>query len=83
MTDKIPIIGEITAINSAEVTNCLAEEAGIINIEVISKIPIILIDEATTIVSKNRKSNCIRKTLTPSALAKSSLIVISKKDDQK
>ena len=51
ITDNIPNTVANSAIDSGELTSLLEAAAGIISIDVINKIPIILTDIATTIVS--------------------------------
>ena len=82
ITAKIPNIDEVTAINSGEFVICLAVAAGIINIAVINKSPIICNDNATTIVKTDVNNKFMYRGLIPSAFAKSSSTVTKSKDDQ-
>ena len=81
-TDNNPNNVATNAMDSGELTNLLEVAAGIISIEVINKIPIILTDIATTIVSIVVNNKLTNKGLIPSALAKSSSIVTRINDDQ-
>ena len=81
-TDNKPNNVATNAMNSGELTNLLEVAAGIISIEVINKIPIILTDIATTIVSIVVNNKLTNKGLIPSALARSSSIVTRINDDQ-
>ena len=73
--EKIPIKEEKIAIWTGDLEICFADAAGIINIEVTSKIPTILTQVATKIINKVKKTPHIRLVLTFSALAIFSLIV--------
>ena len=74
--DKTPIRDEANAIWRGDFDICLAEAAGIINIDVIKSIPTILTHVATKIISKNKKTAWTRLVFILSALAILSSIVI-------
>lgn len=74
--DKTPIMDEINPIWTGDLDICLAEAAGIINIDVIKSIPTILTHVATKIISKNKKTDWIKLVFILSALAILSSIVI-------
>ncbi len=65
-----------------ELTSLLAVAAGIINIAVINKSPIICNDNATTMVKTDVNNKFMYRGLIPSAFAKSSSTVTKSKDDQ-
>ena len=75
ITEKIPIRVEATTIISGELTSLLAVAAGIINIAVINKSPIICNDNATTMVKTDVNNKFMYSGLIPSAFAKSSSTV--------
>lgn len=74
-TESTPIKEEKTAIWRGDFEICLAEAAGIISIEVTSKIPTILTQVATKIINKVKKTAHITLVLTFSDLAMFSSIV--------
>jgi len=82
ITDNIPNTVANNAMDSGELTSLFDAAAGIISIDVINKIPIILTDIATTIVSIVVNNKLTNKGFIPSALARSSSIVTKIKDDQ-
>ncbi len=81
-TEKIPISVEATTIISGELTSLLEVAAGIINIAVINKSPMICNDNATTMVKTDVNNKFMCRGLIPSAIAKSSSTVTKSKDDQ-
>ena len=81
-TDVTPKNDDNNAIPSGDTANCRAVAAGIIKREEINSIPTDRIDTATTMVIRNINNKLQNKTFTPSACAKSSCKVISKRDDQ-
>ena len=82
ITEKIPIKVATITIASGEFTNLLDVAAGIINIAVINKSPIICNDNATTMVKTDVNNKFMYIGLIPSAFAKSSSTVTKSKDDQ-
>ena len=77
-TATTPKIPAYTAIASGDRATCRAVAAGIISNELISKIPTIRMETATTTAIKNINNSCIQNVRIPSARAKSSLTLISK-----
>ena len=75
--DKIPIMDEFMPIWSGELDICLAEAAGIINIEVTNNIPTILTHVATNIISRVKKITWITLVFILSDFAIFSSIVIN------
>ena len=82
ITEKIPIRVEATTIISGELTSLLAVAAGIINIAVINKSPIICNDKATTMVKTEVNNKFMYRGFIPSAFARSSSTVTKSNDDQ-
>ena len=76
ITERTPINEEKKAIWKGDFESCLAEAAGIMSIEVISKIPTIFTQVATKIIKRAKNAACTRLVFTFSALAMFASIVI-------